>query len=143
MQPFRTIKNEEMSLVGWGVRVLLLTGENGGPAKECLGEQGGLVDTETEVYCALAAMIDDPRGYGVFIMDTQAFGGLAAGMRAHAMLRAADVRLPVILIASASEKADFPEDRSAPIVLRAPLSGNSMRVGFEHALHDRYFWRAA
>jgi hypothetical protein len=37
----------------------------------------------------------------------------------------------------------FPEDRSAPILLRAPLSAVSLRVGFEHALRERRLWRAA
>jgi hypothetical protein len=88
-------------------------------------------------------MIDDPQGYGLFVMDTDAFGGLEAGLRAFQMLRAADVRVPVILVGRDCGAQVFPDERSAPIMLKAPLSMVSLRVGFEHALHDRVVWRAA
>ncbi len=103
----------------------------------------GLLKSETEVFTALEAVIDDPAGYGLFIMDCDAFGGLEAGLKAFATLGLTKARVPVILISKECGEQTFPEDRSAPIILRSPLSAVSMRVGFEHALRDRFMWRAA
>ena len=143
MKHLRAVKSEKATLVGWGVRVLMLADGVDRGAKERLVGLGGKVDTETELYTALAAMMDDPLGYGLFVMDTDAFGGIEAGLRAFQMLRAADVRIPVILVGRDCGRQVFPEERSAPILLQAPVSMVSMRVGFEHALHDRIIWRAA
>lgn len=143
MKHLRAVKSEKATLVGWGVRVLMLADGVDRGAKERLVGLGGKVDTETELYTALAAMMDDPLGYGLFVMDTDAFGGIEAGLRAFQMLRAADVRIPVILVGRDCGRQVFPEERSAPILLQAPVSMVSLRVGFEHALHDRIIWRAA
>jgi len=43
----------------------------------------------------------------------------------------------VILVSRDCPNQVFPAERRAPIVLRAPLSAVSLRVGFEHALRDR------
>ena len=143
MKHLRAVKSEKATLVGWGVRVLMLADGVDRGAEERLVGLGGKVDTETELYTALATMMDDPLGYGLFVMDTDAFGGIEAGLRAFQMLRAADVRIPVILVGRDCGRQVFPEERSAPILLQAPVSMVSMRVGFEHALHDRIIWRAA
>ena len=97
MKHLRVVKSEKAALVGWGVRVLMLTDGSDEGAKARLVGLGGSVETQTELYTALAAMIDDPLGYGLFVMDTDVFGGLDAGLHAFKMLRAADVRIPVIL----------------------------------------------
>ena len=143
MKHLRAVKNEMATLVGWGVRVLMLSDGSDPAAQERLVGLGSQVDTESELYTALAAMIDDPLGYALFVMDVDAFGGIQAGLRAFSMLRAADVRIPVILVGRDCGRQVFPEERSAPIMLQAPLSMVSLRVGFEHALHDRVIWRAA
>lgn len=143
MKHLRAVQNETTTLVGWGVRVLMLSDGESDLAQERLTGLGSHVDTETELYTALAAMIDDPLGYALFVMDVDAFGGIDAGMRAFSMLRAAEVRIPVILIGRDCGRQVFPEERSAPIVLQAPMSMVSLRAGFEHALHDRVIWRAA
>jgi hypothetical protein len=52
-------------------------------------------------------------------------------------------RLPVILVSRECQQQQFPEDRGDAVVLRAPLSAVSLRVGFEHALRDRLLMRAA
>jgi hypothetical protein len=88
-------------------------------------------------------MIDDPMGYGLFVMDCDALGGVEAGMRAAATLAAVQSRVPVILISREFSAQVFPQDRDAPVCLRAPMSAVSLRVGFEHALRDRLMWRAA
>lgn len=145
MQLFRQI-DQEATLVGWGVRVMLLApvGSRGGEvAANRLAGFGGLVETQGEVFAALEAMIDDPTGYGLFVMECDGFGGLEAGKRAFTMLRGAGVRVPVILVSGECREQMFPEDRSEPILLRSPMSAVAMRVGFEHALRDRVMWQAA
>ncbi|EEW26111.1 hypothetical protein [Rhodobacter ferrooxidans] len=104
---------------------------------------GGTVELETEMYAALSALLEDPVNYGLFVMDCDAFGGIEAGMKAFAMLGMLRAQMPVILISKDCAVQTFPEDRSAPIQLRAPLSAVSLRVGFEHALRERRLWRAA
>lgn len=129
--------------VGWGVRVLLLSAAERTPLQDRIAGLGGLVEVETEVYAALAAMIDDPMGYGLFVMECDGLGGVEAGMRAAKTLAAVKSRVPVILVSAEHTAQVFPQERSAPVCLRAPLSAVSLRVGFEHALRDRLMWRAA
>ena len=129
--------------VGWGVRVLLLTAEQRSPLQDRIAGLGGMIDLETEVYAALSAMIDDPMGYGLFVMDCDGLGGIEAGQRAAATLAAVHSRVPVILVSKDHAAQVFPQERDAPVCLRAPLSAVSLRVGFEHALRDRLMCRAA
>lgn len=143
MKHLRAVKNEGTTLVGLGMRVLVLNDGTDQGVQERLSGLGGKVDCETEVFTALALMMDDPRGYGLFVMETDSFGGIEAGLRAVRLLRAAEVRVPVVLVSVDCHAQIFPQERSAPIVLKAPLSMVSLRVGFEHALHERGFWRAA
>ncbi|MEH7830051.1 hypothetical protein [Gemmobacter denitrificans] len=145
MQLFRP-EDHDAALVGWGVRVLLLA-ETGSRAAEAVSMRiagfGGLPEAQGEMFAALETLIDDPAGYGLFVMDCETFGGLDAGRRAFAILRAAGCQVPVILVSTECSTQSFPDDRSAPILLRSPLSAVSMRVGFEHALRERMMWQAA
>ena len=143
MTHLRAVESKNTAQVGWDVRVLMLNDGSDDAAADRLAGLGGRIDTETEVYTAMAAVIDDPRGYGVFVMDTDAFGGLDAGLRVNSMLRAAGVTLPIILVGTDCDRPVFPDERSAPIILKAPLSMVALQVGFEHALQDRAIWRAA
>lgn len=143
MRHLRAVKTEAATPFGRSVRILMLSGGSAAEAEARLTSLGGQVDTETELYTALAAVIDDPHGYGIFIMDIDSLGGLDAGLQAFRLLRAADIRIPVILVGRDVDAQVFPEVRSAPIMLQAPLSMVSLRVGFEHAMQDRVIWRAA
>ncbi|MBK6466535.1 MAG: hypothetical protein IPL38_07635 [Rhodobacter sp.] len=129
--------------VGYGVRVLFLSAQTDGPLQARIAGLGGAVEVETEIYAALAAVIDDPMGYGLFVMDCDGLGGGEAGERAVATLAAVNSRVPLILISGEHATQVFPQQREAPVRLRAPLSAVSLRVGFEHALRDRLMWRAA
>lgn len=129
--------------VGFGVRVLLLSASEKSGLKDRIAGLGGLVEVETETFAALAAMIDDPMGYGLFVMDCDDLGGPEAGHRAAKTLSAVQSRVPVVLISKGFETQIFPQDRVEAVCLRAPLSSVSLRVGFEHALRDRLIWRAA
>lgn len=146
MQMFRPME-EDAALVGWGVRVLLLADPGANRTEEItrrVAGFGGLVEEQHELFAAMAALLDDPSGYGMVMMDCDFFGGLETGQRALSLLRGSGLRLPAILLSSEVKGGQsFPEDRLEPILLRAPVSAVSLRVGFEHALRERMIWRAA
>lgn len=98
---------------------------------------GGKIELADDLFVGLEAVIEDPAGYGLCVIDCDAIGGLDAGRRAHALLADVSRRVPVILLSQECTAQEFPEARGAAIVLRAPASGISLRVGFEHALRDR------
>lgn len=144
MQVFRQIDPQSAALVGWGVRVMLL-GPGGGAAgiAERIAGFGGIVDAEDDLFAAIEAMACDPTGYGLIVIDCDALGGRAAAERALALVTRTMGRLPAILVTRDCPRQEFPEDLAAPVVLRAPVSAVSLRVGFEHALRDRVIWQAA
>lgn len=143
MQFTRKFDTSDALPVAWGVRVLLLSPDERTPLRGRIAGLGGMVETETEIYSALAAMIDDPMGYGLFVMECDGLGGAEAGARAAMTMAAVKSRIPMILVSSDHAAQVFPQERTAPVCLRAPLSTVSLRVGFEHALRDRLMWRAA
>lgn len=146
MQVFRQIDTESAALVGWGVRVMLLSlngGEGPGRVADRISGFGGVIECEADIYAAVEAMQSDATGYGLFVMECDAYGGLEAGRRAVAMMGRAAERTRVILISRDVAVQTFPEDLSQPILLRSPMSAVSLRVGFEHALRDRLVYMAA
>lgn len=138
MQLIRSFEHENAALVGFGIRVMLLSAEGEGSvlARRLQG-LGGMVEHSTEMFGALESIIDDPAGYGLFVLDCDSFGGLEAGYKAVAMMADVVRRVPVVLISQECEAQSFPPDRGLPTVLRAPVSAVALRVGFEHALRDR------
>lgn len=143
MQVLRAIDTETAALVGWGVRVLLLSPE-AGEARVAgrIAGLGGVVEVENDLYAAVETLNDDATGYGLFVMECDGFGGLEAGARVVAMIGRVAERMPVILVSSEVAVQTFPETH-APILLRAPLSAVALRVGFEHALRARLIYLAA
>jgi hypothetical protein len=141
MFAFRIKDQDAVDLVGLGARVLLLAPEGEDLLETQIAGFGGWTDRETELYSALSALIDDPAGWDVFIMATDGFGGIEAARRAHRMLGVAAERVPMIAIGADCRTQQFPDDRSAPIVLRAPATAVSLRVGMDHALRGRTGWR--
>lgn len=142
VQVIRSIAPQHISPVGLSVRVLLISHEspdNG--LLHRLAGLGGKMEVALDLFVGLAAVLDDPAGYGLCVIDCDLFGGLAAGRRAHDLLVDVNRRVPVILISKEVSAQEFPEERGKPIVLRAPTSGISMRIGFEHALRDRLAMR--
>lgn len=129
--------------VGWRVRVLVLAAHQDDPLVLRMGALGGPIEVETELYAGLSAIIDDPAGYGLLVMDCDAFGGAETGRRALRALGADVPRLPAMLISREHDRHQFPQDRGMPVLLRGPVSPVSLRVGFEHALRDRLAWLAA
>lgn len=138
MQLVRSFEQEDAALVGFGIRVLLVTGQpDTGLITRRLAGLGGQVELSHEVFEGLSAVIDDPAGYGLLVLDCDSIGGIQAGLKAFSMLGETARRLPVILVSSECAKQTFAEDRNTPTLLRAPLSAVAARVGFEHALRDR------
>jgi hypothetical protein len=138
MQQIRSFEQGNATLVGWGIRVMLASRDGtDGPVARRLAGLGGQVECHEEVYTALSQLIDDPYGYGLLVIECDSFGGLDAVRKACGMLGEEAGRVPVILVSRDCPNQVFPAERRAPIVLRAPLSAVSLRVGFEHALRDR------
>ncbi len=138
VQVIRSLEQHSASPVGFGVRVMLVTkDQDNTPLPHRLAGLGGKVEITDDLFVGLEALIEDPAGYGLCVIDCDSFGGLAAGRRAHALLIDVARRVPVILLSKDCTAQEFPEERGQAVVLRAPTSGISLRVGFEHALRDR------
>lgn len=138
MQVIHSFEPQQVALIGRGIQVALVAPEwpeNG--LRSRLSSLGSKVEQKVELYEALEAMIDDPFGYGLCVIDCDLVGGLAVGRRAVHLLSVASRRIPVILVSRECTVQEFPADHYAPVVLRAPASAVSLRVGFEHALRDR------
>ena len=141
MQILRSLEQEVVTVVGRAVRVLLLTSDSDSGAMERqLASLGAQVDVVTELFSALSDLIDDPTGYSLFVVDCDSanVGGLPAAQHAMRMLAGVAERVSIILVASDCREQRFPQERSEPVVLCAPLSSISLKVGFEHALHRRF-----
>ena len=138
MQVVRKLEQEHFAPVGFGVRVMLVSqGAAEQRLRHNLAGLGGKVEHQQELFVGLEAVIDDPAGYGLCVIDCDAVGGLARGRKAHALLADVALRVAVILISSECSVQEFPEQRGMPVVLRGTASAVSLRVGFEHALRER------
>ena len=142
MRALRLLDTENAGLVGLGARVLLLAPEQDEAARlsRLIAGFGGRVDHEVEVYSALSALIDDPRGWDLFVVACDGLGGIDVGRRAHRMLGGVVERMPTILISCECGEQTFPEARGEPVVLRAEMSPAALRLGMEHALRGRMAW---
>lgn len=146
MQFFRQEDAEISAIVGWGVRVLLLS-----PSEQAQDSKvgvriaglGGAVEIENEAFAALDTLIQDSTGYGLFVIECDAFGGLAAARNLVSLLHKGGVSMPILLVSADCVEQEFPADSHHPVVLRAPVSAVSLRVGFEHAMRDRLVFQAA
>jgi hypothetical protein len=146
MQFFRQEEAEVSAIVGWGVRIMLLTTEEDVRQSKVaarIAGLGGLVEVENEAFTALDTLISDRTGYGLFVIECDGIGGLEAGRKLVSLLHKGDVSMPVILISSDCEEQEFPNEYNLAVVLRAPVSAVSLRVGFEHAMRDRLVFQAA
>ena len=140
MQFFRQEQVEISAILGWRIRVLVLTAPD--PAEESkvavrIAELGGAVDVEYEAFSALDTLIMDRTGYGLFVIECDAVGGLLVGRNLVSLLHKGGGSLPILLIASDCTEGEFPVDSQLPVVLRAPASPMSLRMGFEHAMRNR------
>jgi hypothetical protein len=143
MQVFRPIDYVPATLVGRGFKVMLAGSDAESAVAGKLARLGGEVEAEPEGFMALGAVMDDPQGYGLFVINTDGVGGDEAAQRLCALLKGAYPRLPVIIVGGECHEQRFPEEIVEPVRLRAPLSAVSLRVGFEHAMRERMMWNHA
>lgn len=144
MQLIRSFAQDDAAPVGLGIRVLMLTGPHGEPplARRLAG-LGGRVDCIDDPVLALQALAQEPEGFGLVVIDCDALGGIEAGHRFLSRLSAVHADQPALLISSECRQQHFPHDSFAPVLLRAPVSAVSIKVGFEHALRHRLAPRLA
>jgi hypothetical protein len=143
MQVFRPIDYVPATLVGRGFKVMLAGCDAESAVAGKLARLGGEVEAEPEGFMALGAVMDDPQGYGLFVINADGVGGDEAAQRICALLKGAYPRLPVIIVGGDCAEQRFPEEIVEPVRLRAPLSAVSLRVGFEHAMRERMMWNHA
>jgi hypothetical protein len=143
MQVFRPIDYVPATLVGRGFKVMLAGADAESAVAGKLARLGGEVEAEAEGFMALGAVMDDPQGYGLFVINADGVGGDEAAQRICALLKGAYPRLPVIIVGGNCVEQTFPEEIVEPVRLRAPLSSVSLRVGFEHAMRERMMWTNA
>lgn len=137
MQIVRSIEQDTISPVGWAVRTMLLSKDPSDAMARKLAALGCIVEQNQELFSALDAVLSDPSGYGLFVLDADGFGGLTSGQRAFRLLGDVVLRVPMILVSNECNEHVFPQDKEDPTILRAPLSSIALRVGFEHAMRHR------
>ncbi|WP_435256473.1 hypothetical protein ACSBLW_09940 [Thioclava sp. FR2] len=96
------------------------------------------VDVRDQLFDVLSDLTDDPRLADVIVVDCDGYGGLEAVQRALGRLCQDDRRAPVILISSECKEQVFPQRRSEPVCLRAPVSSVAMRVAMETTLQSKF-----
>jgi hypothetical protein len=133
-------------MVGRRVQVLLVSSEGAaGVTGRWLTAIGARVDAVEEFFAALSDLIDDPMGYRLMVVDCDGQDSLGLDCVQGAIRRLGEVadRVSVILISSECRMAHFPDDRTRPIVLPAPLSAAALKKGFDHVLRLRFLHQAA
>lgn len=120
-----------------GVRVLLLTDRTKGETAQRLTDYGSVIDIETAFEPALAALLGDPMGYDLFVMDCDGFGGVEAAEKAIVRLVAADARMRVMLVSREFDTPAYPLGRRSAVCLPERSSDEAFRFGFDHVLRDR------
>ncbi|MEI2686477.1 MAG: hypothetical protein V9G14_09640, partial [Cypionkella sp.] len=71
MQLIRSFDQDNAALVGFGIRVMLLSkqSQEGPLARRLAGAWRDAGALSQEMYEALEAVIEDPAGYGLFVLD--------------------------------------------------------------------------
>jgi hypothetical protein len=143
MQLFQNLDAGNAYAVGLGIKVLVLTSPQAGSSlSRRIASLGGQIEVLHELFAGLEAIIDDPAGYGLLVIDCDDMGGIETVRKSVTLLASTGRRFPVLLFSNEVALHSFPEDSAVPTTLRAPVSTVSLRVGFEHALRDRLAFRS-
>jgi hypothetical protein len=119
-----------------GVRVLLLTDRPDGLTARRLHSFGSCLEVEEAFETALYAILDDPMGFDLLVIDCDGFGGIAAGERAIAFLIAAGARMRTILVSREFDVPAYPLGRRTAVCLPPAVPEAAFRRGFDHVLRD-------
>ena len=120
-----------------GVRVMLLSDHAEGRTGQRLADYGSVVDVADGLDGAVTAILDDPFGYDLFVMDCDGFGGIAGAELAISSLIAGDAKMRVMLVSSEFDVPAYPLGRRTAVCLPENVSDTSFRIGFDHVLRDR------
>ena len=119
------------------LRVMLLTDHPDGLTAHRLAGCGSLVETADELFTALSAILDDPIGFDLFVMDCDGFGGIDGAERAVAALIAAEARMRVMLVSREFDEPAYPLGRRSAVCLPETASDMAFLKGLDHVLRDR------
>jgi hypothetical protein len=120
-----------------GVRVMLLTDFAEGRTGQRLADYGSTVDVCEDLEEAVAAILDDPFGYDLFVMECDGFGGITGAEQAIAALIAGEAKMRVMLVSREFDVPAYPLGRRTAVCLPEDVSDASFRIGFDHVLRDR------
>jgi hypothetical protein len=116
---------------------MLLTDQPQGESAQRLARYGSLVQAEGELFTALSAVLEDPMGFDLFVMECDAFGGIAGAEKAISTLIAAEARMRFMLVCRDFDVPAYPLGRRTAVCLPNPATEASFRRGFDHVLRDR------
>ncbi len=137
MQTFIRTDRQRVPSHSLGVRVMLLSDHAEGRTGQRLADYGSVVDVADGLDDAVSAILDDPLGYDLFVMDCDGFGGIAGAERAISTLIAGDAKMRVMLVSREFDVPAYPLGRRTAVCLPEDVSDTSFRIGFDHVLRDR------
>jgi hypothetical protein len=132
MEPFPRFVTPSLARPARKSAAVLLAGEGLGWLAQTLHDLGLPVEEVAGRYDALAAVADDPTGYGLFALDCDGASALEQGQRMASLLRSFAPRVQVILLAAkASRGLEGPSGRRTGAQV---LSREAPRQVLEHVL---------
>jgi hypothetical protein len=137
VQTFIQAGRQQVQTHTLGVRVMLLTERSDSRTARRLAQYGSVVEVTEDLQEAVAAILEDPMGYDLFVMDCDGFGGIAGAEQAIAALIAGDARMRVMLVSREFDVPAYPLGRRTAVCLPEDVSETSFRIGFDHVLRDR------
>lgn len=140
MQIFRLPESRPDSPIG-RLNVLVVTRDTAlGATPRRLAALGAELRIVEELYDALAILSDDPRDSDLLVVDCDGYGGVDRVQAMVGMLPAQQVTAAprVILTGSDCAEQQFDGGQGQPILLRAPLTGLSLRLALDSLFRLRF-----